>query len=177
MIAEAAVPLFLEHGSAVTTRQLAENLGIAEGTLFRAFGDKETLVRAVVEAFFAQAEEQLAEGIVDPALPLDEKVRAVVIGMRARVGQVMRMVSLLPRSEAAAVLHRPRQDTFSSAIARAFVSNAHEITVPLEKLGAILRLGAFAANGDRFGGTHALTDDDVVHLILHGIAAVPRGKE
>ena len=45
MIAEQAIPLFIEFGSSLTTRQLAEHLGIAEGTIFRAFGDKDALVR------------------------------------------------------------------------------------------------------------------------------------
>ena len=48
MIAEQAIPLFIEFGSSLTTRQLAESLGIAEGTIFRAFGDKDALVRASV---------------------------------------------------------------------------------------------------------------------------------
>ena len=70
MIAEQAIPLFIEFGGSLTTRQLAEHLGIAEGTIFRAFGDKDTLVRASVRAFFDRAEAQVATGIVDPSLPL-----------------------------------------------------------------------------------------------------------
>ena len=49
-IIAAARPLLVEFGAAVTTKQVAEAAGIAEGTIFRAFADKDTLLRAVFEA-------------------------------------------------------------------------------------------------------------------------------
>ncbi len=45
MIIEAMLPLLLEHGEMVTTRQIAEAAGIAEGTIFRVFADKDELDR------------------------------------------------------------------------------------------------------------------------------------
>lgn len=44
----AAVPLLLERGLDVSTRDLAAAAGVAEGTLFRVFPDKASLVRAAV---------------------------------------------------------------------------------------------------------------------------------
>ena len=48
-IVDAVVPLLLEHGDAVTTRQIAEAAGIAEGTIFRVFPDKPALLLAAAE--------------------------------------------------------------------------------------------------------------------------------
>ena len=45
-IVDAVVPLLLEHGGDVTTRQIAEAAGIAEGTIFRVFPDKPALLMA-----------------------------------------------------------------------------------------------------------------------------------
>ena len=45
MIVAATLPLLLEHGDRVTTRQIAEAAGIAEGTIFRAFADKDEMHR------------------------------------------------------------------------------------------------------------------------------------
>jgi len=59
-ILAATVPLLLVRGRDVTTRELAVAAGVAEGTLFRVFADKEELVRAAV----AQ--------VLDPAELLDE---------------------------------------------------------------------------------------------------------
>jgi AcrR family transcriptional regulator len=62
-ILAATVPLLLERGRDVTTRELAAAAGVAEGTLFRVFADKQELVRAAVAQVLDPAEllEELAE--------------------------------------------------------------------------------------------------------------------
>ncbi|MFJ4109173.1 TetR/AcrR family transcriptional regulator [Oerskovia enterophila] len=49
-IAAATVPLLARYGSAVTTRQIAQAADVAEGTLFRAFEDKDELIHAALVA-------------------------------------------------------------------------------------------------------------------------------
>ncbi len=177
MIAEQAVPLFLEHGAALTTRQLAEQLGIAEGTIFRAFGDKESLVRAAVEAFFAQGRARMLDGLVDPALPIEEKVAALVSGTRTWTSRMMRMLSLVNRDEIGQFLSRPGDDAYRTAIAAVFAPEADELTISPDRLGAIVRLAGMAANAARFDDDGGLTDDELVGFILYGIAGRPRGRE
>src|SRR5438046_1104184 len=48
----ATVPLLREHGLAVTTRQIADAAGVAEGTIFGVFPDKNSLLRAAVLCAF-----------------------------------------------------------------------------------------------------------------------------
>lgn len=48
MIVRAALPLVVEYGTSVTTAQIARAAGIGEGTIFRAFGDKDTDRKSVV---------------------------------------------------------------------------------------------------------------------------------
>lgn len=177
MIADAAVPLYLEHGQALSTRQLAEQLDISEGTIFRAFGDKDSLLRAVVEAYFARGRAHMQDGIVDPSLPLDEKVAAIIAGTREWMRGVMRMVSLIGREEAAKYFSHPRDDTFTHAIADAFAPDADALNVPPERLGAVMRIAGMAAGAAHHGHTTGLSDDELVHFILYGIAGVPRGTD
>jgi AcrR family transcriptional regulator len=48
----ATIPLLQECGPAVTTRQIAEAAGVAEGTIFGVFPDKASLIRAaIIEVF------------------------------------------------------------------------------------------------------------------------------
>src|SRR5436190_16538672 len=47
---EATLPLLLEHGRAVSTKQIAEAAGVAEGTIFRAFESKDDLILEAVDA-------------------------------------------------------------------------------------------------------------------------------
>lgn len=174
MIAREAVPLFLEHGSALTTRQLADSLGIAEGTIFRAFGDKDALVRAVVQAFLEQSRARMAGGIVDASLPLEDKVASLVRGTRAWMQNLFRMLSLIPREEIPAFMDHPQSDEYANAIASAFQADADRLTIPVEQLGAVMRIAGVAANARRFGDEKGLDDDELVRFILYGIAGGPR---
>ncbi|MES1170476.1 MAG: helix-turn-helix domain-containing protein, partial [Leifsonia sp.] len=78
MILEAVMPLLTEHGRDISSKQIAEAAGIAEGTVFRAFGDKESLIDAAIVKFLDPEPLRLELRAIDPQLPLDRKVLAVV---------------------------------------------------------------------------------------------------
>ncbi len=73
-ILEATVPLLREHGASVTTRQIADAAGVAEGTLFRVFDDKLAIVVAAIAK--ALDPEPIVRAI--GAVPLDGRLVDVV---------------------------------------------------------------------------------------------------
>jgi len=94
-ILAAVQELILERGTAVTTRDLAAAAGVAEGTLFRVFEDKTTLVREAVTSAIDPSHMVDAMRSIDPDEPLDERVTQVLQVGRQRVERTVAWMSLL----------------------------------------------------------------------------------
>lgn len=94
-IVAATLPLLVEHGSAVTTGQIATASGVAEGTVFRAFADKQELLGACLHAAFDPADPIAAVREIPRDLPLAQRLlraSAAVAGHWDRAMQVAHAV-------------------------------------------------------------------------------------
>ncbi|WP_341953412.1 helix-turn-helix domain-containing protein [Salinibacterium sp. TMP30] len=94
MIVASVAPVLSAHGPAVTSRQLAEAAGIAEGTIYRAFADKDDLIRASIESHTDPAPLLHALENIDPILPLEQKMQEAIALIRARFRDVVSLMSL-----------------------------------------------------------------------------------
>jgi AcrR family transcriptional regulator len=166
-ILDAAIPLLRAHGREMSTRQLAEAAGVAEGTLFRAFGDKDAIIAAAVERYFDPEPLRNALRSIDPAEPTVDKIRQVLELLRARFAGVIGFMSALrhqveppPRPE------RPESD-WLDILARLF--RPDELAIPVETLGFYLRLLAFGAAMPPITSAHAFTLEELLQLVTHGV--------
>src|SRR4051794_19653061 len=87
-ILDALIPLLVERGGDVTTREIARAAGIAEGTIFRVFPDKATLLLAAAQEAINPAGGQEA---FDAAMTGTDDLRERVVVAAARVLERMRL--------------------------------------------------------------------------------------
>ena len=107
-IVEAVVPLLIETGAMPTTRQIAQAAGVAEGTIFRVFDDKEDLVHAVADHVLnPPGGDERFRAMVAEAPDLHGRLRLVVERMQETSRRVTAILMVLRHSAATAHLAKP----------------------------------------------------------------------
>ncbi len=166
-IIEATIPLLLEHGEQVTSRQVAEAAGIAEGTIFRVFDDKNSLLAATLEAALSRNEIDEALAIIDEALDFEASLVVATTIIQRRITDVWNLLSGLgPELRARAA--RPMTD--SDALTALMANHAERLTTTPAEAARLLRGLTLALTHPMVAGApHSA--DDIVHFFLNGIEA------
>ncbi|SIO22087.1 transcriptional regulator, TetR family [Agromyces cerinus subsp. cerinus] len=166
-IAQATLPLLVAHGRDVTTRQIADASGVAEGTLFRVFDDKEAIIDAAVEHFLDPEPFRAALRSIDPSLPLELKIELVLARFLDRFSGIFGVF--------AALGNRPRPpaqnlEIITGIFDELLAPDLEALRVPPAQVFKFVRLVAFSSAMPQFGPTIGLDTDELAHLIVHGIA-------
>lgn len=177
-IVAATLPLLLERGPEVSTREIAQAAGVAEGTIFRVFETKQDLIHATIHAAL-QPDAVLAElASLPEGQPLVERVSAVLTALEANTSRTRALFATLfggkdggppPRhGKPPGPPHEARLRIFTAA-ADALEPYADQLRISTAAAARILSAVAFAAGFDvsdsGLDDSHHLAD-----LVLRGIA-------
>ncbi len=180
------VPLLVERGGEVSTREIARAAGIAEGTIFRVFTDKRSLMLAAAQEAINPADgQEVFDAAMEGVVGLREKV-VVAAGRVLERMQLTMSVMVAVRPHLFATIHEERKSGKSPHFGPPeFVVKAHEdlhvrltglfephrdqLATSPEIAAIALRSLIFGASRHELGMAVALTAEQIADLLLDGV--------
>ncbi len=176
-IADAIIPLLLDKGAAVTSREMANAAGIAEGTIFRVFPDKPSIIKEAVKTSMDPAPVCDALALVPIDAPLRDQLEAAAGILLERNQRVAALMGVLHSSHLSASRRRTGVPRF---VRESNAATLAALTALLERHADELRVdprrAAIAFRGLIFANAHPMaapdektTPAEIVDLLLGGI--------
>jgi AcrR family transcriptional regulator len=163
-IAQATLPLLLERGEMVSTREIAEAAGIAEGTIFRVFADKDEVISAVIDDALDPTALELALEAIDRSTPLAEVLLATIELLQQRTIEIWRVMSSVgPRWHDR--VRRPMAD--SPALVALLAAHLDALTLDAPAAARLLRAMILATTHPMMA-EEPMPPAEIAHLFLHG---------
>jgi AcrR family transcriptional regulator len=175
----------------VTTKQIAQAAGVAEGTIFRVFTDKTELIQAAVDSAF-DPEQTLAElGAIDIGLPLYERCLAITTVLQGRLVAVFKIMIAM-RMAPGHPKYRPKYgsgppgppgppgpridpktEEISAEILRLLEPDRDQLTRPIDEVARLFRLLTFSGSHPFIAEGNLLTAEQITSTVLDGVRRRP----
>jgi len=177
-IVEAVIPLLVERGATVTTRQMAEAAGIAEGTIFRVFPDKAALIHEAVRVSVDPGIAQKSLSEVYPDAPLETQLAEAARILLERFDTVITLLGVLRTLPHFGIEGKaPGPPSFvtvansaiNQSLTQIFERHQDWLRIDPARAASAFR-GLLLANAHpAMGLTERLTVDEIVSILLTGI--------
>jgi AcrR family transcriptional regulator len=180
----ATVPLLHEHGLDVTTRQIAKAAGVAEGTVFGVFPDKNSLIVAALMHALDPRPTLDAMAAIDPRAGLRERMTAAATLVNERFAGNVHLMSAARSLMLAAASHpgaaeqmtRSRQSLLD-ALTGVIEPDAGLLRRSPGAVARLLLLFCGANTFGPFGDPRRFDGGEMVSLLLDGLLVNPAGQE
>ncbi len=171
---DCTLPLLREYGDAVTTRQIAHACGVAEGTNFRAFPDKDSLISATLDKALDQSELLAEIAAINVALDLESRLRAAAAILHDWFTEVFSLLvamrlSQKPRPAMTAANHEARHAELIDALAGLIRPDEHLLRRSAVEVAHLLRGLIFSGAHPQISAHAPLGPDEVVSILLDGV--------
>lgn len=188
----ATEPLLERYGRDVSTRQIAEAAGVAEGTIFRAFATKDALIDAVVDEVLDERRTRDAIAAVDPSLPFEERLVEAVTVLQDRTRRVFALFHALrlrpgwargsgedpPAHETLMARQRHDQAQLELVLLDLIGQDAARLRISPREAVTMLRATVFSLTHPLLGDERLARPDRIVDLVLHGVVrATPPNED
>lgn len=178
-ILDAVIPLLIENGASVTTAEMAEAAGIAEGTIFRAFPDKAALLHDAIKATMDPAPIRQALSEIDPDSPFEEQVAAATEALGnqfERIAALMGMLRSMPQrtDQSARGSHKLATDSMaaiSAALTEVMARHRDKLLIDPANAAVVLRGLAFTNAHPHLSSDRKMSTQELVGILLNGILA------
>lgn len=173
---DAVIPLLLEKGATVTSREMAEAAGIAEGTIFRVFPDKASVVAGAIKASMDPVPVQEALEQIPSDTSMEEQLEAaarVLLDWSGRVGTLFGLLRAVgtpskDRPSGGRRFFRESNAAILATLTDLFERHERRLAVPAPR-------AALAFRGFVFASAHPVSEErltpaEIVDILLHGIA-------
>jgi AcrR family transcriptional regulator len=179
-LVDSTLALIRQHGAAVSTRQIAEAAGVAEGTIFRVFPNKDALICAAKEAAFDPASVVQQLRAIPAEQPLEQRLLQAATILQERLRSVIELLTVLRMGAPSGSgppghgpSHAPDHAPILEALADVVRPDRDQLTCEPEQVARLMRLVCFAGSHPRIADGVPLTPQEVVGLLLDGVRAHP----
>jgi AcrR family transcriptional regulator len=176
-ILDAVVPLLIENGAAVTTAEMAAAAGIAEGTIFRVFPDKASLLHAAIQRTLDPEPivAELAQIAPNPDLAAQLVGATSILERRFEgISALIGMLRSIPHDDKPhADVHRIAKESMAAIVemlTQLLEPHRSRILIEPSQAAALLR-GLIFTNANRLlSPEDRMSNEQLVAVLLNGIA-------